>query len=525
VVNRQRKSWQQVSDGEQSIHILQMVDELRPGTARVDPWDYYPDMAARTHDEIEFEFERKYLTKKQLRELSKRPGYLVDQIYQLIEDGPRKSTSSTATHLSRMREAMGLQTQIDDNRYEIWEYHGPITAEDLNACGCEVDDSPMSELSGVVEFCGPVVIRAHLNPLETEESLYSVFNYEPDETSLLGYGVPHIMRSQQDVLNAAWRMMMDNGALTTAPMYLYDDMAVEPVDGKWEIKQRKLWRKKDSQVTAKQALETFEFPTHQNELAAIIQMANQIIDEETNLPLLAQGEMGNAPDTASGMSMLMNGSNTVLRRIVKNFDDNITRPLITRFYDWNMQQSDDESIKGDFNVDARGSSALLVKETQQQALMQLMQFAGHPVFGPMTKARELYAKAVEAQHISPDEVIKTQEEIDTAAKQAAERGVQDPRMAVEQFKAQNEQQKFQAQVEFDREMMAMKLQDAEADRQAKLVVADMERQGDMMELSAKQNMSLEQIKAKLGEVAIREKGQNERFAAEKRLKLQTGSGI
>jgi hypothetical protein len=46
-----------------------------------------------------------------------------------------------------------------------------------------------------------------------------------------------------------------------------------------------------------------------------------------------------------------------------------------------------------------------------------------------------------------------------------------------------------------------------------------------MKLSNAQNISLETIKAKLADTAMRERGRKELFAAEQQLKLTAGSGI
>ena len=51
------------------------------------------------------------------------------------------------------------------------------------------------------------------------------------------------------------------------------------------------------------------------------------------------------------------------------------------------------------------------------------------------------------------------------------------------------------------------------------------REIEMLKLSNTQNISLEQIKAKLADTAIKERGKKELYAAEQNLKLQTGSGI
>jgi len=48
---------------------------------------------------------------------------------------------------------------------------------------------------------------------------------------------------------------------------------------------------------------------------------------------------------------------------------------------------------------------------------------------------------------------------------------------------------------------------------------------EMLKLANAQNLSLEQIKARLGETAIKERSKQNLFAAERRLKMQMGSGI
>lgn len=68
-------------------------------------------------------------------------------------------------------------------------------------------------------------------------------------------------------------------------------------------------------------------------------------------------------------------------------------------------------------------------------------------------------------------------------------------------------------------------QQADMDRQMKIQVAMMEREGDMMELAGKREIDLEKIKAKLGEVAIKERGARQRIADEAEIKKRFGSGI
>ena len=374
IVGRTKKRWDVMPDG---MSMLQIVEALEPTVERIDPWDFYPDMSAKTISEAEFVFERRRLSKKQLRDMANLPGILVSQLREIVK------TSAKSTHIAKdftddIRNITGINTVGEGNKYEIWEYHGPVSKSELidamRMSDDEMDEEEIDELNDEVEatvfFSGDRVIKVALNPMDSDERPFAVFNWEKDESSIFGFGVPCLMRSAQRVINASWRMMMDNAGLSVADQLVINKELLYPADGTWDMTPKKIWYLRDKTRSVQEAFASFATPSHQVELSNIFTMARQLADEETNLPLIAQGEMGpHVTKTSSGMAMLMNSSNIVLRKAVKNWDDDITRPLISRFYDWNMQFNERADIKGDFSIEARGSGALLVREKQQENLM------------------------------------------------------------------------------------------------------------------------------------------------------------
>ena len=158
---------------------------------------------------------------------------------------------------------------------------------------------------------------------------------------------------------------------------------------------RKIWNAKNGIPKENPPFQLFHIETRQVELTNIIMLCNQFIDVMSAVPQIIQGQTGEVgskqmQQTATGMALMHNSANTVFRAIVKNFDDDVTTPDIRRAYDWNMQFSDKPEIKGDYEVDARGSSVLLMRELQAQNLMVIaIQLGGHPIFGPMLRNREL----------------------------------------------------------------------------------------------------------------------------------------
>lgn len=413
VVDRTRQKWAQ----REGFSILEIIQDFRPGVMRVSPWDFFPDLNARDIRDSEDEFERLMLNKSQLRKLAKQPGYLKDQLRALIEEGPSKVSSYDK--VNQIREITGAGSVDLKGFYELWEYHGPVEREDLLAAGMEEDDlpdDPLIEHRAIVVFCQNRVLKVSMNPLETGDKLYSVWNWSEDETSIFGFGVPYRMRNPQKVINASFRMILDNGSLSVGPQIVMDKESVVPADGKWEITGRKLWFKTDRNKSVRDIFGLYEINSHQVELLNIFTQARKLADEETNLPVIAQGDMGaEATKTKGGLQLLQKNSDIVIRRAVRAFDDDITATIVKRFYDWNMQNSDKEEIKGDFEIQPRGMAYMTELEIAEQGIQELIALAAHPVFGPMTDAHEMYRRVCKARKIDPDGLVKDPQEMEKNA--------------------------------------------------------------------------------------------------------------
>ncbi len=433
IVGRAKKSWKKITDQEtgKTAHQINMVEDKTATVKSVNPFYWYPDMTASTVENSEFFFELHYYTKKQLRKLMKNPGFFKEVIADVLREGIPQDTPPL--HLTEIRELAGLESVNADSKYRIWEYTGPIDRDDLIACGCEEDEleDELDSYEGNIWVVAGKVIKANINPMDTEEQPYSVWNLEEDEAGIFGYGVPDLLRSPQKIVNATWRMMLDNAALSVGPQIVVNDKIIEPVavDGEisWTIESRKVWRLKDATQKVRDAFGAFHININLTQLKELFVMARQLADEESGLPALAQGEKGNAgQQTGREVELLMNSASVVKRRGVKMYDDNVTSPLITRFYDWNMQFNPKEEIKGDYMVDARGSSSLLVKETQARNMLQLMQFAFSPALAPFTKLKETYEKLVTSLQLNTDEIIKSDDEIKKEQELAAQNKQTDP---------------------------------------------------------------------------------------------------
>jgi hypothetical protein len=528
VTNKMRKAWQPYTDGfGETVHNFMFVEELNPASYRVDPRNVWPDPACgeSVHDGKGI-FERSVMTPKQVRELKKQPGYMKDQLRKVLEEGPRHSY---AMEEMRDEEDRDYASQV----YECWEYWGEIDIDDLKASGVEFEedeDDPLESYSACVVMINNTVVKVYLNPLDSGDLPYDFYTWEKISGSCWGYGIPYLLRSQQKVLNAAWRQMMDNSGVSSGPQIVVKPSVITPADKQWQLSSRKIWFATDDIDDVRKAFTSFEFNSHQNELSGIIKMAAELADQDSGVPMMLQGSQGGVtPDTVGGMQMLMNNTNVVLRRLVKQFDDMVTKPHIRRYYDYNMAYNESEEIKGDFNILARGSSALLVRDVQNQSILNLLAAGANPVYGMYLDTQKLFEKALQAQHIDPKEVFKSEEEIEQVKqnmKLKAQQGTPpDPRVQAAQIRAQTDMMKVQAQNQGDIQELQQRAEIQKSNAQLKMQELAMEREIEMLKMANNNNLTLEQIKAKLAETAMRERGKKELFTAEQNLKLKTGSGI
>ncbi len=535
ILGKTRQKWSEVVDDQgQVAQVIEMVEDLKPGAERVDPWDFFPDMQARSIDDAEFIFQRHYMSKKALRDLADKPGFLRTQIAEVLKQDA--DNSHTATHLQEMQSMAGISS-MDNRRFEVWEYHGPVDKNDLIAAGVEVDeDDVFTDYNGVVWFSENRVIKAVINPADTGEMPYCVFNWEGDDTTIFGVGIPFLMRSSQKVLNATWRMLMDNAGLSVGPQTVINSQVVRPADGNWRLTPHKVWELTDKNGSVNNVFGSFEINSHMTELIALFQYARQIADEETALPQIAQGEQGSATDTASGMSMLMNSANTMLRRVVKNFDDDVTRPFIKRMYDWNMQFNPKEDVKGDFCIDARGTSSLLVKEQQAVNLMNLMNISASPLLEPLTNTAALYRKVVSSMQIEADEIVKSTEEIELETQnmqkqmEAQQQAMMQAQQAQQQAPAGDPLAQQKLELEAQKMQMDAQLKGAQIQAQAQKLQLDQQkmasdRELDLAKMAADKGIKVSEMRTKLGIEKMKVQSKDTLFEKEQALKMRTGSGI
>lgn len=376
------------------------IDEIRPGSKRIDPWNLFPDPSCG--DSIHngsYIWEREYLSSRQLKEMILMPGYDREQLVEAIKEGPSLTSARDATEATARK---------SEEQFEMWVFHGNCDAEQLKELGVEFD-SEEDKLPAMAVLVNDRLVKVTLSAIDSGEFPYDVLAWQYRPGMPWGMGIARQMRTVQRILNGSTRAMMDNAGLSAAPQIILGD-GLTPVDGKYTLYGGKMWRPEPDSPSgdARSAFQAFVVPSVQAEMMNIINFALKMAEDVTGMPAMLQGIRGDAPNTLGGMQMQNNNATSVLRRLAKRFDDYVTRPHIQRYFDWMMQYSDDDSIKGDFEIEVRASSALVERDAQQQFLMQMLQASVNPAYeiNPAKLAKEL----IKGQRLDPKSIQYTPEE-------------------------------------------------------------------------------------------------------------------
>ena len=520
---RTTKRWQQDQAG---AYVMSLTRKALPTATRVDLWNFFPDMSATHIRDAEFVFERHYLTKAEASALKDMPDVDADALRRMLGAPPSVPTNN---YRERLRAISGT-TGARDSRYEAWEYHGPIEAQDLIDCGCEVEDDPLKTYTGIVWFSSQgEVLKAALNPLDSNEHPYSVFTWQMDEASIFGFGMPYEVRDNQESANSAFRAMHDNMGLCVLPQVVVNDQAIEPVDGSWRMAPGKFWRNKSPGGDVRASLQFVAIDSRLEELQAIFGMSKQLIEEVGTLPAFLQGtEAPNYMQSATGASIAYNAANLWVRRAVRNWDDDIVTPLITRFFDWNMQYSEKAEIKGDSRVRALGIAALVELEGMAMKLQAFMDTATKMGLPPSNQMR-IMREFARAYKLDPDVVLPTEQEIAKMQEAEQKQGPkQDPAMA----KLELEKQRMELDKTIHQEDMAMKGRQIASsenlmNRRMQLEIADTAAREGITQQEAMRKYGFEAQKTQ-AELADRQAERNHKaqmLNAELSFAAQTGSGV
>jgi hypothetical protein len=148
-------------------------------------------------------------------------------------------------------------------------------------------------------------------------------------------------------------------------------------------------------------------------------------------------DVSGAGKTASGLSMLMSAANLTLKDAVENFDQGITVPFLKEMYSWNMKYTDDDDIKGDYEVKATGSTSLVAKEVRINNLQNFLNLTANEGDQNLIDRRQMLETMLKEMEL-PEHLLRPEEETDYIKQ--LEQAVQQMQQQMQQLMGQGDGQ-------------------------------------------------------------------------------------
>ena len=382
VVRRQRAlGWKTNALGKT---VVEPIERLGPEFERVDPFYIYPEPGiSNIHEGYLFQYHP--LSRMQLSDLIGVPGYDDDAIRKVLEIGNGQSWMNEDVELQKNEEERKYYSYMrPTTEFDALEFWGKVSGKMLIDWGLteeEVPD-PAREYDANVWAVGNVVIKAVLNYDPLGEKPYCKTSFIKCPGALWGKGIPEIIEDLQGVCNAAARALVNNMGISSGPQVEVNVERLPPNEDITQLAPWKIWQTINDPVGSSAPAIRFTQPdSRASELMGVYEKFSRLADDHSGIPAYVYGDLNvqGAGRTSSGLSMLMGAAGKGIRQVVMHIDSDVVKPVVMRQFVYNMRYDEDESIKGDVEVIAKGAVNLAVKETVNIRRIEFLNATANPI--------------------------------------------------------------------------------------------------------------------------------------------------
>lgn len=366
----------------------QMVTTTKPRMSwrRVSPFDIFFSPGASTVSEADA-IERVRLRRADLNSLLGLPGYNDENILAALDDYEHglhdwldDTESEQADEESRENPHL--------NRSELittLKYNGAVKGSWLLDYGFtdeQVEDSAR-DYYVTAWIVGQYTIKVQINPNPRKRHNYYLTSFEKVPGSIYGNALPETIRDIQSVCNAALRSLVNNMSIASGPQVVVNQERLAPTVNADSLYPWKRWCVlSDPMGLNEKPVEFFQPVSNSAELLNVYKEMAILADEVSAIPRYATGSnnaSGGAASTASGLSMLMNNASKVLQNVAASIDNDVLKPVLQDLYTMVMLTDDTGMLRGDENINVRGVSVAMQRETDRMRKLEFMQLTMNPL--------------------------------------------------------------------------------------------------------------------------------------------------
>lgn len=357
---------------------------------RISPFDFYPSPGATSVSRAPYVILRDVLHQDELDQLAFMPGYNAEIISALIARYPHGNTKwygvdgseQARQDFERKDED---ETSAPDQCWHILRYFGKLPVRTAMEYGIEFPTTRGYQgfVEVEIDVCAGYVLRAVASPYPARKRPIYVTGFQRRPGSVWFDSLPWVMRDVQRGANAAMRALVKNMALSAGPVVEAD---VDRLQGEEDIEGVVPYRvykvtSDPLQSTPSPALRFNQMQSNALHLLRVWAEFSNMADEVSGIPAYVAGNpnVAGAGRTLGGLSMLMGNAAKGIKRVIGLSDNCLIQPVVEMMYVINMLYLDDDSVKADAQVVARGAAGLLQRELSQSRALELLNILLQPV--------------------------------------------------------------------------------------------------------------------------------------------------
>ncbi len=386
-------------------------EEISPTFHRVSPFDWFPAPKSSTVQQGDaIEIER--LTPDDLRRVMNEGGYYSDNIRRILTDMPNgfKENLSVDVERQSLEKDNTITDSTTDILFDMLNYWGTVSGASLSIYnmtdnyGEPLVDDKFYKVN--IKVINNTLIKAPIvNPDPLGQKPYGVTSFIKNNDSQWGECPAELMKDLQSICNATVRALVNNIAISSGPLTEIDVNRLAPGES-GELWPHKRILTNNAKMQDSPAVRFYQSKILANELMAVYEKFKREADDIV-VPSYGRTNIGGAGRTSSGLAMVMSAAARNVKLAVYNMDQDVIVTAIQRLFNYNMLFIDDDSIKGDIRIKARGTSGIIAKE---QLAVRRNEFRA--TLGPneiqlmgAPGVAYLLRKNVEALDMAPDKIM------------------------------------------------------------------------------------------------------------------------
>jgi hypothetical protein len=262
---------------------------------------------------------------------------------------------------------------------ELWDN---IAGKHLLEWGMSSEDIPDEDdhYPVCIWQIGNHIIKAMPNYSRLGKKPYSKISFEDDNDSFWGRGVAEMIADCQQVCNACARAILANIGIASGPMVDLNVDRLEPGAS------RKIWPWRvfpttdEQMASGSKAVNFFQPEMVTVQLINVYEVFSRIADEHSGIPAYAHGDpsVGGAGSTSSGLSQLIGMATRGIKAVVRNIDLDGIVPCLERHYDYLLENYEIFGLMGDYQLNAKGTAALVARENQIVRKNEFLNYTNNP---------------------------------------------------------------------------------------------------------------------------------------------------